>query len=458
MPHGITEVVDRQMCVGCGACSIRTSGAIPVTLGPLGLYQADIRSATPEQLSAGSRVCPFSDAAKDEDELSQLRHGALPRDGRVGRHLSIHAGRLTDPDRLAGSSSGGITSWLLGQLLEQGLGDAVIHVGRGEGAELFEYTVSRTAAELLGSRKSMYYSTTLAGVVEGIRGDGRQYIVVGVPCFITALRLLAEEEPDLGRQFSFFVGLVCGHLKSQFFAESLAWQAGVSPEDLAAVDFRVKNPRRPAYVYDYEARRKSDGRTRRRSIAATIDGNWGYGAFQPEACNFCDDVFAETADVVLGDAWLPQYTEHWQGTNVIVTRDPRAQEILARGAADGDIVLESLTADEAALSQAGNFRHRREGLRVRLADDIARGLSVPRKRVAPGYDGIAAQRIDLIRQRRTISALSLTAFAAAKASANIRLYKAPMRAAIRIYRRIESAGSSPFERVIGALRRWRQRW
>ena len=458
MAHGIAQVVERGMCVGCGACSIRTGGAISVALGPIGLYQADLRSATEGQLESASRVCPFSDAAKDEDQLASERHGELERDQRIGRHLSIHVGRLTDPDRLMGSSSGGLTSWLLERLLDQGIGDAVIHVGRGEGGELFEYRISQTAADLLNSRKSIYSSTTLTDVIQRIRGDGSRYIVVGVPCFIRALRLLADEQPDLGEQLSFYVGLVCGHLKSQFFAESLGWQAGVRPEALESIDFRIKNPRRRTYAYDYEARGRADRRSHRRRVASTIDGDWAFGAFQPEACNFCDDVFAETADVVLGDAWLPRFTSDWRGTNVVVTRDVRARDILLEGAARGDVELETVTAGEAAQSQGGNFRHRRDGLRVRLADDIARGLSVPRKRVQPGYDHVTPQRIELIRQRRSISALSLVAFADAKATGDFRAYAAPMRTAIRRYRRIESAGLTWSARVTATLRRWRRRW
>ena len=80
-------------------------------------------------------------------------------------------------------------------------------------------------------------------------------------------------------------------------------------------------------------------RTRAETAAAThraaIDGNWAFGAFQPAACNSCDDVFAETADVVFGDAWLPQYTDDWRGTNVVVTRSPEADRILADGVRDG---------------------------------------------------------------------------------------------------------------------------
>ena len=40
--------------------------------------------------------------------------------------------------------------------------------------------------------------------------------------------------------------------------------------------------------------------------------------FKYKACDFCDDVFAETADVVVGDAWIPKYLT--QGNSLVVTR------------------------------------------------------------------------------------------------------------------------------------------
>ena len=413
MGHGIEEVVARGMCVGCGGCSIRTSGAITVTLGRLGLYEADLSTASSDQIAAGDRVCPFSDSAKNEDQLADARFGDLPSDPRLGRHRSIHAGRVNDYERIVGSSSGGLTSWFLEELLAQGVVDGVIHVGRGEGDELFGYTISEREADLVASRKSTYYSTTLADVVPRVRGNGRRYAVVGIPCFIKTMRLLTEEDPEMSTNSPWFVGLVCGHMKSQFFAESLAWQAGVRPEDLERIDFRVKNASRRSNAYDYEVQARGEG-PRVRRMHATVDGNWAYGAFQPGACNFCDDIFAETADVVFGDAWLPQFTDDWRGTNVVVARSKAAEEILLDGQSRGQIHLEPLTTEEAARSQAGNFRHRRDGLRVRLADDIDSGLSVPRKRVTPGYDGASDARIALIRQRRQMSVLSLRAFAAAE--------------------------------------------
>ena len=443
MAHGIEEVVSRGMCVGCGACSVRTSGAIPVTIGRRGVYEAHLDGIDSGAVRAASRVCPFSDDSPDEDSLTRERFPDLPVDHRLGAVRDIVAGRIASDTEVMRSSSGGLTSLLLVELLREGRVDGILHVGRPEGDERFAYTISTSAEEVLASRKSMYASTTLANVLGRIRGDGRRYAVVGVPCFITAARHLAREMPDLGEQLVVFVGLVCGHLKSTFYAESLAWQAGVAPQDLERIDFRVKAPERSSGNYDYEVTARGATEPIRRRTGSAFDTSWGFGAFQPEACNFCDDVFAESADVAFADAWLPQYEPDSRGTNVVVVRDEQVGETLQRAAARGEADLEPLSADDAAASQGGNYRHRRVGLAVRLADDLRRGRSVPRKRVAPDRTVVSRRRAALIRQRRRMSVLSLERFAEAREAGDFSRYERPMQRAIRRYWLIDAATHGP---------------
>ena len=451
MTHGIEQVVQRGMCVGCGACAVRTSGAIPVTIGRFGVYEARLDGVDPAVVRDASRVCPFSDDARNEDDLARELFPGLPTDDRIGAHLDVFAGRRTSENELVASSSGGLTSLMLTELLRRGVVDGVLHVGRSaSGDQLFTYEISTTSEDVERSRKSMYSATTLADVVAEIRGDGRTYAVVGLPCFIKALRLLAHEMPGLGEQLRVYVGLVCGHLKSSFFAESLAWQAGVPPHELGRIDFRVKNPERSSGDYDYEVAARDGAEPRVRRTSSTIDGPWEYGAFQPEACNFCDDVFAESADVVFADAWLPQYKADWRGMNAVVVRDERLRELLLAARRRGEIHLEALSVDEAARSQAGGLRHRRTGLAVRLADDMRRGLSVPTKRVAPDLRVVTRRRAAVIRQRRRMSQLSLETFAIARQAGDFELYAAPMRRAIQRYRLFEAAslGLRPFARAL----------
>lgn len=435
--HAIEDVVARGMCVGCGACAVRTDNRVSVTIGRRRSFEADLSNASPADLRAASRVCPFSDESRNEDRIADAAFPELAHDPRVGRYSGLFAGRLRDEGRLLGSSSGGLTSWVAEQLLARGDVDAVIHVSASEDPALglFAYRVSSTPEAYRSQRKSMYYATTMADVLTGIRGDGRSYALIGVPCFLRGARLLSEEDAQLGAQLKFFLGLVCGHLKSQAFAESLAWQAGVAPGELTGVDFRIKVPGRSSSRYDVGATGR-DGEVET-PTHALVGGSWGHAMFQVDACNFCDDIFAETADVAFGDAWLPQYKEDWRGTNVIVSRRPEIDALLRES---DELELDELSLDEVAATQAGNFRHRRVGLSVRLHDDAAAGLSVPAKRVPASLAGIDRKRVQLVRQRRRISTRSHEAFAEARAAGDLGVFLRAMAPMVEAYQRIDRGG------------------
>lgn len=445
----IEHVVRSGSCVGCGACSVVTDGQIPMAMDGYGIWQADPSRALPLAQEAGSRVCPFANESPNETELSSELYGDLALDSRLGRYLSAYAARVNDEEYLEGSSSGGLTSWLLIQLLERDLIDGVIHVGADGDGGLFSYVVSESRSELEDRRKSIYYSTSMADALHSIKGNGKRYALVGVPCFITAGRLLARNDEVFASQLRFFVGLVCGHLKSASFAGLLAWQLGIRPEDLAAVDFRVKNRDRNAASYDFQAV-SATGEVRSAPTNTLLGGNWGHGLFQLDACNYCDDVFAETADIVLGDAWLPEFVADWRGHNVVVTRNPTLAGIVDDGAAAGAITIHPLGPGRVADSQAGNFRHRREGLKLRLHDDKQAGRWAPRKRVDPSPD-IPKKRKAVVRRRRTLSSESHELFRNAVEAQSLDLFVEGIAPFIESYKK---AYRTPFmRRAAGWIKR-----
>jgi len=362
----------------------------------------------------------------------------MQRHPKLGTHIRTAAGRVNDEQYIWGSSSGGMTSWLASKLIEEGVIDAVVSVGRPGPTdhELFGYG-STGQADISARRKSYYYATTMAEVLEVICSTHLRFGLVGIPCYIKAARALCAQRPDIAPHLAVFIGLVCGHYKTQAFAESLAWQVGVSPGRLADVDFRIKDPSQPADHYNFGARAIGEEEWKCSSPRVLVGGNWGHNAFQPEACNFCDDVVAECADISFGDAWLPQFAHESRGTNLIICRNRMLDDILEAGSASGEITLFSLSDADAVQSQAGGFRHRREGLALRLADDQAAGLSVPRKRVDPNPHAVSDHRANLLRQRRRMAKISQVAFERARVSGSLRDYTRVMTREIRRYKRLE---------------------
>ncbi len=430
--HTIVNVVERNMCVGCGACGVATDGRIPVTIRPRGYYEADLTGASEADLAIGSRVCPFANESPNENEVADPIFGDLPHDDRIGHYRSLFAGRITDDAEIPRSSSGGLTNWTLSQLLERGLVDGVIHVGDLD-QPMFGYVVSTNPQDLRNGRKSKYHPASFDEVLRSIRGNSKRYAFVGIPCAIKAARHVASEDSVLGEQIAYFVGIVCGHLKTTAYPESFAWQLGIEPSDLDTVDFRIKDPELTSRQYKFGARAKSTGEWKEAQTLSLVGGSWGHAVFQLNACNYCDDVFAEAADVVFGDAWLSKYEIDWRGTNVVVTRNEVIDDILREGARAGAISRDDLDPDSVARTQAGNYRHRRDGLAVRLADDEAAGEWTPIKRVHPGYDHVTPDRVDLIRKRRQISEVSQIAFEQAKESNDLQVYMNAIKPLIGAY-------------------------
>jgi hypothetical protein len=164
----------------------------------------------------------------------------------------------------------------------------------------------------------------------------------------------------------------------------------VNEEEIVSVDFRHKMSGKAANAYAFEVQYEDNGVGQRRTIpmAHVFGGSWGYNLFMLRCCDYCDDLFAETADVAVGDAWLPEYVANPEGTNVIIARHPRIQDLIEDGVRAGRLDLDGLPMERVLASQAGGLRHRRNGLGYRLHLLESRGLFTPKKRIGPSRKSV----------------------------------------------------------------------
>ena len=419
---------------------------------------ASRESADAPATSSASRVCPFEDGAPAENELARELFGeAGSFDARLGQHVATYVGWAVEPDYRARGSSGGVASWLLVELLRLKVVDHVMHVAADPlpraGQPLYRFTISSSPEEVRSGAKSRYYPVEMSGAMaEMLRRPGR-YAVVGVPCFIKALRLACRESAVLKERLTVAVGIVCGHLKSTAFGEMLAWQCGLSPAELRAIDFRTKLPGRPAsnYAVTVTGERGGRGFSTTRPVAELFGSNWGLGFFRYKACDFCDDVVAETADITLGDAWLPEYESDSKGTNVIIVRSRTVDSILARAREEGRLHLEPISADKVVQSQAGGFRHRRDGLAYRLAIEDEHGRWRPAKRVTPSKAHLSRKLRRIHDLRQELRDASHVAFARARQRDDFDEFLRSMRPLTRRY--LRHYETPRLHRALGNLKR-----
>lgn len=422
-------------CIGCGTCAY-LDPAFRIIRNLDGCNQASLQDEA-KDWERVRQACPFASPINEDDlgqELFSNQEDAK-HDPYLGWFLDTYVGYVQANGWRSRGSSGGFVSWIAATMLQDSLVDAVIHAKDGPDSDhMYTYQVSRTVAELQTGAKSKYYPVEISDVLAYVREHEGRYLFIGIPCFVKAVRLLCREDETLSERIRYCVGLVCGHLKSDFFAKSEAWEAGVPLDRIGRVDFRYKIPGTPASDYAIQVDRTDGKPSVIKRTAELSTTNWGLGYFKYNACDYCDDVLAETADVTFGDAWLPQYVDDGDGCNVIIIRNQDVRNLIDRHR--DELVLHGSTPQEIYQSQAGGFRHRRQGLQYRLYVHKQRGEWTPTKRVQPALDGVSERRQKIYAMRTVLKNQSFVAYREAVKANDFNVFNKYMKPYLLQYRRI----------------------
>lgn len=384
VPIVIKEVVNNDLCIGCGACvQACPNDALDVKWNEYGFLVASSNENHCDSSGPCIEVCPFNPQPvgvyKNEDDLSALfLKGANHHDQKVGHYQTIYAGYSTK--FRATSSSGGVATYIYEKLFENGLIDHVVTVGDSESdTEYYQYKIISNSDDLPTISKTRYHPVTLASALKTIKDLDGRVAVSGVACFIKAIRLAQAKDPVLKEKIAFLVGIICGGVKSKFFTEYLTSKAGANAENMSNPEYRVKDPTSTAMDYGFSCTDNISKKTELIKMREVGD-MWGTGLFKANACDYCDDVTTELADISLGDAWLEPFNQDGNGHNVIVSRTAIADELLRIGLSSGELQLEPLPLEKFLASQQGSFNHRHDGMSTRIALAERGGLKVPPKR------------------------------------------------------------------------------
>ncbi len=385
------SIVPADLCIGCGLCAgLCPPQVLDMRFNQYGEYiPIEYRQACISNCDLCLRTCPFWDQDDNEDTLAAQAFGAVPhiqKTSETGYYLAAFAGySLRDEQRLS-AASGGLATWFLQSLLEKGIVDRVACVTPNpDPGKLFKFSILGDPNAVARSAKSCYYPVELSDAIKEIIRTETRYAVIALPCYLKGIRLAMRYNRQLRRKIKVLAGLVCGQTKSKLFAEHLCALGGGTPALMTRATFRVKDSNRLAT--DYGFRFECSGGA---VLGGTVfwmegmDKAWTHGYFKPNPCNYCDDVFAEVADVVFMDAWLERYMTEPQGTNLLIIRNPDMLHIFEQGKRDGSIYLEHVPIAEVIASQQGAIEVKRSGLAERLS--MAKSLRfrlIPRKRVNP---------------------------------------------------------------------------
>lgn len=433
-------VIKGGYCIGCGACATVEGSPFKIKMNEYGNYTAYLDDTTAKSKSNVKllHICPFSGKSKNEEEINKIvfPHNKIIND-KIGPFLNCYAGYVEEENFRENGSSGGFGKWLGYTLMKEDKIDFFVQVSNnktGQSKEaLFKYEIFTNAEDVVNGSKSSYYPTTLFEIINKIRETDGRYAITGVPCFIKTIRLLSIEDKLFGERIRYTIGIVCGGMKSANQAKMIGWQLGVHPDNLISIDFRRKYLDRPANNKIYQVWSALDNIERYKDAKKIIGTDYGAGYFKPNACDYCDDLVSETADISIGDAWLPKYVKDPNGTSILIVRNNDLLEIIDRAIQRGLITLDIVSNEDVIKSQEGGFRHRREALSFRLAKKVDSGQWFPQKRVIPNQYQITKSRKKTYTLREKIAKESQIVFLEALTKNNFDVFITKMKPLDRKY-------------------------
>ena len=371
-PAGVdvtVEIVARDLCIGCGVCTLACSRSYLTMLEGRGGALIPVLANGPCAVQCGGclSVCPFWPGNANEDEIARQRFGTLTHTDGIGFHARVLAGHSASPSERLEGASGGIGSWMARAILETGFAEALVVAGTDSGGK-DGYRDVRSVEEVSQCSSSRYTPLSVAEPLKRVADARERAVVYAVPCVAKGLRLLCARVPKYRRAVTAIVGLTCGHNKRPDFWRFLAERHGLDACHSRVVSYRVKRQGRASS--DFGIRLEglgADGDTRTVTLGLCDDvaSFWAHKWFAMNPCLYCDDLMAECADVAIMDAWLPRFESDWRGTTIVVERH-RLLDELAQGRNDAP-VCESLEPEDVLLSQAAALAWKREGLAQRIA-------------------------------------------------------------------------------------------
>lgn len=376
----IREVVERQMCSGCGICAYASPDRIEMVdaleYGRRPVVKGDEADPTLDDALA---ACPGAGLTHTFDRSdAELIQELVPAWGPI---YEVWEGYAADADlRYSGSSGGAASALALYGLEREGFAGVLHTAARKDVPYLNETVLSRSREEVLAATGSRYAPASPCDSLDLIEKAEAPCAFIGKPCDVAAVQQLRSRRPQLDAKLGITIGFFCAGAPST--QGTLDMLKGMGVEDLA----RVKEVRYRGRGWPGMAMvRYEDEGGEERVEELTYQQSWGeLQRYRQWRCYVCADHVGEFADIAVGDPWYRPIEPGDPGRSLILARTKRGQEYLARAHAAGYLEMERAEPSILPRSQQ-NLLSARGSLWSRLITCRLFGAAAPRYRGFPMF-------------------------------------------------------------------------
>lgn len=294
-----------HLCCGCGVCAtICPVDAITISFDKNKEYKPFVEHDKCISCGLCLKACPMA----VDNLVDRIEHALCERsDYGLSNVQAIIKGYDTDDSHYRDSSSGGILSCILKYLLENDYIDAVIHAEPCYGHDttpFFKASVSNRAEEIDRKRSSFYYPIEFSDVLRKIKSDAaiQKVAFVGVPCAVSGIHYLKQNDQTFARKITFSFSLICSHSVSGQFADCIEHSLDTSPKG-KFLNFRDKIDIDNAGNFNNSLSFPEGTSIRKSRFLTPFTVQWRSYSYALNACLFCPDFFGVHAHAGFKDAW-----------------------------------------------------------------------------------------------------------------------------------------------------------
>lgn len=377
--ESITDVTEKQLCLGCGACAFAEPDHVDMVdvpeLGrrPLVRPGSDGARAAERALA----VCPGASLTQTASR-TDLRWSTAMFDA-WGPVLEIWEGHASDEEvRFAASSGGAATALALHGLTRGGM-HGVLHItARSDIPYLNTTVLSRSRDELLAATGSRYAPASPCERLDLIEQATGPCVFIGKPCDVAALEKACRQRPALDRKVGLTIAIFCAGTPSTKGTLEMIRAMGIDRPD-AVRSLRYRGRGWPG-VAQVQAAVGDEVVTR----TLSYEESWGdiLQRHRPWRCHVCADHTGEFADISVGDPWYREIPDDEPGRSLVIARTERGRRFLAEARSSSALAIEPVDDSVVARSQP-NLLTTRGAVWGRIVTSRLLGVAAPKFRRMP---------------------------------------------------------------------------
>ncbi len=343
----VAEIVHDKLCLGCGTCDgICPRQAIGMVYSTKNrTYVPSIDMARCNRCGLCFAVCPGLHASVSSRDPRGA--GATPT-GPFGEFRKCYIGHASDGEIRFRASSGGIATALSAYVLETGRMDAVVSTRMKKDALVdTEPVLCRSREEITRGMGSKYCPAATNSILKAIdAGAVTSVLFTGLPCHMRGLWNARTLLPLKKLERVITMGLLCGGMRGQEGTHWILKKRSVALSSLSDITYRGDG-------WPGSMKLISRSRETVAAIPYTEYGDEYFESWQPWRCFLCTDRTSMTADISLGDAWLPELKEDPLGTSLILARTAEGVQLIEDAMKDGMIQAREIDHPAVMRSQQG---------------------------------------------------------------------------------------------------------